>query len=286
MVSFIILHYKNINDTIECIDSIKKKSGKYKIIVVDNDTTSKSEEELLKNKCDDFIRLNENMGFAKANNIGAQYAIEKYNPEFLIVSNNDILIDDKYFIDKINEEYKKSKFDMLGPRINTLDGQSVNPFPVYKTKSDVINQIEKTEKLIKIYNNVLLRNLFNLYMKTKYLFKEKRLVYNGENREINIALHGCFIVFSKKYYKKYEHIFYNETFLYHEEEFLYQRVLNDKLISVYNPLIEVFHKEGASLDFNYHNNYKKLIFKNNEILKSLKLLVKYMEDYRGDLHDE
>lgn len=277
MVSFIILHYKNIKDTIECIESIRKINGEYKIIVVDNNTTTLDDEIILKKQCDDFIKLNENLGFAKANNIGCKYAIEKYNPDFLIVSNNDIVIDDENILSKINDEYKKSNFDMLGPKINTLGGQSVNPFPVYKTKEEVINQINKTEKLIKIYNNVILRNLFDIYMKTKYLFKEKRLVYNGKKRETSVALHGCFIIFSKKYYEKYEHVFYNETFLYHEEEFLYQRVLNDKLISVYNPLIEVFHKEGASLDFNYKNNYKKLVFKNKEILKSLKLLLKQMK---------
>lgn len=273
MVSFIILHYKNIKDTIECIESIKNINGKYNIIVVDNNSTDKKEEKIIKKYCDDFIKLNENLGFAKANNIGCKYAIDKYKPDYLVVSNNDIVIEDEDFIDKIDKEYKNSKFDMLGPKINTDNGQSVNPFPVYKTKEEVINQINKTKKLIKIYNNVLLRNLFNIYMNIKYKFKEKKLVYNGENRECNVALHGCFIIFSKKYYEKYEDIFYNGTFLYHEEEFLYQRIIKDKLISIYEPSLEVFHKEGASLDFNYKNNYKKLIFKNNEIIKSLELLL-------------
>ncbi|MBE6149982.1 MAG: glycosyltransferase family 2 protein [Firmicutes bacterium] len=273
MISFIILHYKNIKDTIECIESIKKINGKYNIIVVDNNSTDKKEEKLIKKYCDDFIKLDENLGFAKANNIGCKYAIDKYKPDYLVVSNNDIVIEDEDFINKINKEYKKSKFDILGPKINTDNGQSVNPFPVYKTKEEVIKQINKTKKLIKIYNNILLRNIFNIYMNIKYKFKEKKLVYNGNNRECNVALHGCFIVFSKKYFERYEHVFYNETFLYHEEEFLYQRIIKDKLISIYEPSLEVFHKEGASLDFNYKNNYKKLIFKNNEIIRSLELLL-------------
>ena len=273
MVSFIILHYKNIKDTIECIESIKKINGKYNIVVVDNNSTDKKEEKIIKKYCDDFIKLDENLGFAKANNIGCKYAIDKYNPDYLVVSNNDIVIEDEDFINKINKEYKKSKFDMLGPKINTDNGQSVNPFPVYKTKEAVIKQINKTKKLIRIYNNILLRNIFNIYMNIKYKFKEKKLVYNGNNRECNVALHGCFIIFSKKYFERYEHVFYNETFLYHEEEFLYQRIIKDKLISIYEPSLEVFHKEGASLDFNYKNNYKKLIFKNNEIIKSLELLL-------------
>lgn len=277
MTCFIILHYKNIKDTIECIESIKKINGQYGIIVVDNNTTTTEDEILIKKYTSDFIKLDENLGFAKANNIGCKYAIEKYNPDFLVVSNNDIIIEDKNIINKIEDVYKIDEFDILGPKINTNNGQSVNPFPVYKTKEEVINQINKTKKIIKIYNNIILRNLFNLYMSIKYKFKEKRLVYNGNNKEYNVALHGCFIIFSKKYYEKYEDVFYDETFLYHEEEFLYQRIIKDKLISIYEPSIEVFHKEGASLDFNYKNDYKKIIFKNKEILNSLELLNKNIE---------
>ena len=33
---FVILHYKTEKDTIECINSIKKLSGNYSIVVVDN----------------------------------------------------------------------------------------------------------------------------------------------------------------------------------------------------------------------------------------------------------
>lgn len=277
MVSFVILHYKNIKDTIECIESINKLNNKdISIIVVDNNTASDENINLIKSYTDDFIKLDKNMGYAKANNIGCEYAIKKYSPDFLIVSNNDILITDANLLNKINNNYEKDKFDILGPKINTNNGQSVNPFPVYKTKEEVINQISKTKKLIEIYNNTVLRNLFDTYMKIKYLFKKKKLVYNGKSKEYNVALHGCFLIFSKKYYERYEHVFYNETFLYHEEEFLYQRIIKDKLISIYDPDIEVFHKEGASLDFNYKNNYKKLIFKNKEVLKSLELLIKKM----------
>ena len=83
------------------------------------------------------------------------------------------------------------------------------------------------------------------------------------------------------YYEKYTDVFFNDTFLYHEEEFLYQRIINDHLISIYNPDLEVFHKEGASLNSKYKNEYQKLIFKNEEILKSLLLLEQQMNLYES-----
>ncbi len=284
MIAFIILHYNNLKDTIECIESITrlKTDKKIQIIVVDNHTLNEQDAKKLENYGIHLILLDNNLGFAKANNIGCKYAIEKFAPDFIVVSNNDIVIEDPDFVTKIYEAESNTHFDLLGPKINTNGGQSVNPFPVYKTKEEVRNQIQKTKKLIKIYENLLLRNLLKYYLKIKSILKIEHFVTNGSKTEYQAALHGCFIIFSKHYYEQYEDVFYNETFLYHEEEFLYQRILNDHLISVYEPSIEVFHKEGASLDYQYQKKqYSKLIFKNKEILKSLILLEKEMNQYES-----
>ena len=277
MIAFIILNYKNLKDTIECIESIQKQETdkEVKIIVVDNHTLTEKEENKLQKYNIDLIKLDENMGFAKANNIGCKYAIKNYKPDYLVVSNNDIVIRQKGFIEKI---YAEEKFDILGPMILTKHGQSVNPFPVYKTLEEVEKQIEKTKKLIKIYQSIILRNLLKIYIKLKSKIKGERLVTNGVKKEYTVALHGCFLIFSKRYYKKYKDVFYNETFLYHEEEFLYQRIIKDKLISIYDPKLKVFHKEGASLDSTIKEEYPKLIFKNKEILKSLELLRQQMKE--------
>lgn len=277
MVCFVILHYKNQKDTLECIESIKKLKGTSKIIVVDNNTTNLEEEQLLKSKCDDFIKLNQNMGFAKANNIGCECA-KKYHPDFLVVTNNDILIEDVNLIHKIEKEYKETKFDLLGPKIKTDGGESVNPFPVYKTQEEVLKEIKKTKQLIVIYQSKILRLLLKIYMNFKRKIRNPQPILNGTKKECGVALHGCFLIFSKKYYEKYEDVFYKETFLYHEEEFLYQRIIKDHLVSIYNPDIEVFHKEGASLNHVYQEEYPKLIFKNKERLKSLELLCKVMKN--------
>ena len=49
MFSFIILHYKNIEETIECLTYLQKLDLKdAHIIIVDNNTLSTSEEKLIK----------------------------------------------------------------------------------------------------------------------------------------------------------------------------------------------------------------------------------------------
>lgn len=266
---FVILHYNNIKETMECVDSLEK--FKQKIIVVSN---SKDYDNLRKieKRVDKVIINEENIGFAKANNIGCKYAIEKFKPDFLCVINNDIVIDQKDFLDKVEKLYKKYQFDVLGPKILPEDLPSVNPFPVYDTLEKIEDRIKYTKKLIKIYNSVILRNLLSCYILIKSKLKKVSKPVNGEKDELGVALHGCALIFSKKYYERYETVFYNETFLYHEEEFLYYRCKHDNLTFLYSPEVELVHKEGRSLDNSFNNNYKKLIFKNKEILKSLQLL--------------
>lgn len=279
-IVFIILHYKNINDTIECIESIKqlKNSEESAIVIVDNNSLNEKEEEILRTYTDDLVLLTENLGFAKGNNAGCNLAIDKYKPDFLCVINNDIVIEQQDFIEEIKNCYQKTFFDIMGPKIFTDGGESVNPFPVYDTLEVVKKKIQYHEKLLRIYNNIILRNLLSIYLKIKLLFKKNESMKNGLYSEKNVALHGCALVFSKKYYKKYENVFYPETFLYHEEEFLNYRKNKDHLITYYDSNLEVFHKEGSSLNETFKkNNYKKLIFRNKEILKSLYLLKDVME---------
>jgi len=281
MISFIILHYKNLKDTIECIESIKKIKTKKKvsIIVVDNNSLDKDGEKALREYTKDIILLKENLGFAKGNNAGCKLAIEKFKPDFLCVINNDIVIEKTNFIDEIYDCYRETNFDIMGPKIITEGGESVNPFPVYSTLEEVEDRIKYHEKLIRIYKSKLKRNLLKVYMRTKRLFKKPKHVENGLESKYDVALHGCALIFSKKYYEQYDNVFYNETFLYHEEEFLNYRKNHEHLVTYYDSNLELFHKEGASLNENFKNqNYEKLIFRNTEILKSLKLLRDVMKE--------
>lgn len=97
MLIFVILHYNNARDTLDCIKSLKK--FKSKIVVVSN---SHDYENLKKieSKVDKLIINDDNIGFAKANNIGCKFAIKNYNPDYICVINNDIIINQKDFVKK------------------------------------------------------------------------------------------------------------------------------------------------------------------------------------------
>ncbi len=272
MIGFIVLHYNNVDITLKCLKFLKKIcDDNSKIIVVDNNTLVSADENKLKKYTIDILKLDKNYGYAVANNRGIEYAKLKYDCDFYVVINNDVYIQQKDFIYEIKETYKKYKFDLLGPLIKSSSGESVNPFPVLKTSSEVKKEIDKCRKLIRIYNSRLLTILLNIYIKIKHIIIAPTKPINGKKVTKNVALHGCAIIMSKKYIKKYKYPFYEKTFLFHEEEFIYRRIINDKLISIYNPKLEVYHLEGTST--NNKNSRLKKLFRERERIKSLNLLL-------------
>ena len=56
----------------------------------------------------------------------------------------------------------------------------------------------------------------------------------------------------------------------------YQRVINDKLISLYDPKLKVFHKEGSSINKSNKNERLSKLFREKTRLDSLKLLKRIM----------
>lgn len=280
MISFVLLHYKNIDDTIDCIKSIQrlKACKDISIIVVDNASGKCEDIQKIKKYTSDVVVLDENIGFANGNNIGCTYAIQKYKPDFLVVINNDTIIEQQDFIEKVYQSYQKHSFDVLGPKILTEDGDSVNPFPAYETIEEVKKALRKSQKLVKIYQNPFLRTLLQIYIGGKRIIRKPKHLQNGKTVEKDVSLHGCALIFSKKYYEKYKDIFYKGTFLYHEEEFLTYRRKRDHLIFLYDPMVSIFHKEGSSLNHNYKKKYyQKLIFREKNIQKSLSLLLEVMQ---------
>lgn len=279
LIAFVILHYNNIIDTKDCISSIKKNANEAKILVVSN---SQDLENLstLEDSIDELIVNKKNIGFAKANNLGCLRAITLWNPDFLCVINNDILITQQNFCQSIYDCYNLNKFDVLGPKIITDNGDSVNPFPAYRTILEIEKAIKNAKMWNHIYGSFILRNMYAIYKTIKP--RKKTVLQNGQHLEKNVSLHGCALIFSKKYYTKYKDVFYPDTFLYHEEEFLEYRRCKDNLLFIYDPSIEVFHKEGVSLNKSIKKEKERIIFRNNEIIKSLtKLLeLKQMEEKR------
>lgn len=245
-VAFVILHYLAEKDTIECIESIRH-SVTYKektIIVVDNASTNQSFSNIKKLYRDSgiiFISNAENLGFARGNNVGFQYAKNVIKANFIVLLNNDTIIEQNNFVDIILEKYSKYKFYVLGPDIVSNDGFHQNPM---KNR----NWNKRKLKLFKLKTQLRLLDLHMFSLGPQILKKKQkadalRAPINGD--VCNIRLHGACLIFSPDYVQEYDGLD-DGTFLYMEEDLLQIHMRNDNRSMWYSSDLHIFHKEDAS----------------------------------------
>jgi len=117
MTSIIIPVYNNFQYTKLAIESIRKYTKNFKLIIVDNG--SLDETEILRSDKDlTYIRNSENLGFAKACNIGAN----KANGEFILFLNNDVVVTPGW-LEKMLKHYRYfPNLGIVGCKTNYISG--------------------------------------------------------------------------------------------------------------------------------------------------------------------
>jgi len=108
-VAIVIVDYNSIEDTRECLQSllkIKHQTFKYSVIVVDNGSKELfSLPPGLKADNIEILRSESNLGFTGGNNLGLRYAVDKLHPDYLLLLNNDTLVDPD-FLEKMMERIR------------------------------------------------------------------------------------------------------------------------------------------------------------------------------------
>lgn len=281
-LSFVILHYNTYDDTIECVESIKKyvEPANRNIIIVDNASPDGSGARLKSTfEVDNEVKVilsDKNLGFARGNNLGFKYAKDKLQQDFIVLLNNDTLLLNDKICSLIEKEYDRSHFAVLGPKV-------ITPTPPYDSNPGVLKlqPISYYKKLIFKYRCFTLMNRLGLdipYRRFKERVKRKqRLSKPKEIDKIveNCQLHGCFLVFSQEYISKFDGLD-DRTFLYYEEQLLFMRLKNNYLKSVYLPNLEIYHKEDKASNSIPVSNSKKQLFLYKNWIHSLQILVSEM----------
>ena len=279
-ICFVILHYNTYIDTIECVKSIIELEGLKKIVIVDNNSNDGSFEiirdKFIKYDNIFFIKNKKNMGFASGNNIGYDFAKNKLNSDIIIITNNDVIYDDKLFIPKLIEDFNKTKFYIAGPDIESLiDGKHQNPV---KNQNYTYIKIEKElfrYRVLLFLSKVGLYNLFRkLNLKKQNFDLGSGIDYINKVKK-NVVLHGSTVIFSSKFIQQEAFAFRPGTFLYLEENILFDYCINKSYTTFYFPDLHLFHKEDSStneLTFNEKKGKREFIFKN--MIKSLKIYKK------------
>lgn len=293
-ISYVILHYKNLNDTIKCIESLLRTTNNdSNLIVVDNGSGDGSGEKLKKKYQDmpqiKVLLLENNVGFSKGNNAGYTYVKKNYDSDFIIVTNNDVVFYQKNFEETIKKIYAQSQFYVLGPDVY-IPRHKDHQNPLFKTpinKQQLINEIKeykyyrknplKFEKRLKIH--ALKNRLCSKYKVINFLYSTLRGkdVLNYKKRYENVGLQGSCLIFSKKFIMKEDKAFEPEPFLYEEETFLFYRCQKKSYKMVYDPSIAIRHEEAASFTNANKDNIQRLKFMLNHHVKAREELLKYLE---------
>ncbi len=289
-IAFVVLHYMAIDDTRACVRSIVKNVPEAKIILIDNNSPDGSGRKLenlyRKNKNVSVVINGENSGFSKGNNIGFLYAKKRYNPEYIVLCNNDTVILQKNFLNLVEEQYKKSHFAVLGPKILLPSGK-VNEV---RLEMPSIGKLNKEVKILMLERRAADGKLAFIQASVmdfirraadafRYFFLGQKYIRyrNRESEHSNIVLHGCFLVFSSRYIKLFDGL-EEKTFMYREEEFLVRRLKRSGLKSVYDPKIIIKHNEDASTNAAASEKRGKDTFMLDQKIIATKKLIKEMTD--------
>ena len=260
LVSVVLLNWNHIEDTLVCLESLRKQTySHFEIIVVDNGSVDHSKE-ILKDIPDIiFVDNPTNRGFTGGHIDGLKFA----KGEFVFVLNNDAVVDSKYIQTAVEILQHNPQAAVVGGRSYKWDSEDeifndTGSFYAFQT----INPIS-----------------------AEGIFSQTDAGFNHEVSWVS----GSAMVIRKKVLKETGY-FYDPIFAYYEETDLFARILAHNHTIIYSPFLKIWHKNGASSSSYFQLNQ---LFKNRFIfgLRNLTAteLTKFIRSYtktslRGSYH--
>lgn len=232
MVSIVIINYNTFDLTKACISSIieKTKTIEYEIILVDNASTEKDPNLFRKKFADiQLVKSDQNLGFAKGNNLGIQQASGKY----ILLLNSDTEL--------INNAVKEAMIILESDiNIGALCGQLQDENGIAQAAAGRFPYIK--------------HELYELFRICKLLSSEKRKShYLGTQANYNTPFEsdwvsGAFFMFRKKDLEKFPNgKLHDDFFMYFEDVqwcHYIKKVVKKKIC--YSPMPKVLHHNGGS----------------------------------------
>lgn len=307
-ISFVILNYKTYQESIACAESIfaTQSYPSIQVVIVDNGSKNGSVEKLEAHFAGEarvhVVAAEENLGFAKGNNLGIAYAREHFAPDFVVAANSDIIFEQPDYCEKLIEVYERKPYAVLGGDI--IDASRTQHFnPVARERSYTIPYMRKQAlvsemkawmfRLIKLFHLKKAvaghygiaadetgadvrdgsKNLTTREVDGKSVAADMRVDEEMED----VLLHGCCMVFSKDFFTEYAG-FWPDTFLYAEEEIIYYLARKKGLRILYAPDVVCMHKEAVTTNQIYRDFCDVKIFYFSNVAKSYWKFLKLMKE--------
>lgn len=290
--SIVILHYQTIKDTENCIKSIQNHQeflqGNVEIIIVDNGSPNRSgkvlEEKYSQTSHVHIILLEENLGFARGNNHGFMYAKDRWDTDFIILSNSDVTITQSDFFAKLETMYLHTNFALLGPDIRKpvngeIDHQNPKMVNVTIDSDFLANEILKLKRMT---TKSIVRSYMAMvpplgFLKKKLARNKMCLLAPESIVDSKIMLYGAFLVFSKQYIEAFPKGLFDQTFMYGEEHAITYQIQSKKLLQLYTKELYVNHFEGSAT-LNNRTQLQRTKFLREQAVYSLMKISEYIEN--------
>ena len=279
MFGYVILHYQSIEITKKCVDKLLMFSKNNPIIIVDNCSPNGSGKQLEKmySKCINITVIinEENQGFAKGNNLGYQYIKRKYSLNYVVVMNNDIMIEDNDFAVIIEKFMEKNEVDVCGPDMVTLKGNHQNPLQLKPYTSKYLQRRVRADKIkVLLLRTRLFWKLYENYKKTN-----KIPIRTKQPTVFDCILHGSCIIYGPEYIKREQNAFLPITYMYNEEAILYDYLVHKGYKTGYCSDVTILHMEGVSTSERIENKKKKVMFRFKNNIKSIEAQLEERKKY-------
>lgn len=247
--AFLLLHYKNADVTMRCVDSIISMESRedYDIVIVDNASENGSFEELrekYKSKSNVHFLANEvNLGYARGNNVGFAYAKNVLHADFICLANNDVIFRDGQWIEKVCTLYEREHFYVMGPDVVTLNGEHQNPFREKVSTTGCVLKNLIHDMVVYVLLKIGLQKKLSQKIHAKSVWEAcdwKASQYNFSG-----VLHGSCLIFSPLFINEFDGL-YNGTFLYVEEDILCYILNRLNYKYIYSSEVQVLHCHATS----------------------------------------
>ena len=260
--AIIILNYNNYEDTIICVESIKKfNTAPVKIIVVENGSTregvvSSLDSFFLKTYGADYVSVNSekpvreklpyitlvcsetNDGYAKGNKKGLKFAYGDTEISHVMILNNDVLFVEDIIPSLLRYTCKISNCGIVSPLLYKKNLQGID-----------YNCARKADTPWAIFLKFLFYYVNPFGFKTKQINRQKILLSNPlflENEFVEIELpSGSCMLLSKQLFQDIDD-FDGHTFLYYEEDILQKKLEKRGLKNYLIPQLKCIHLGASS----------------------------------------
>lgn len=240
-VSIVILNYNGYEDTIECLASLLKVDyPDFQIVLVDNGSVNQSvkeirqwargHEELLVKRKFIILENKENSGFARGNNLGIRYALSHFNSEYILVLNNDTVVEP----------------DFIGPLIGVFAAHPRAALVAPKVREKIRRWQGHLFKRVNFLTYLLFFTpLRRIIWRTPFAVEHYLDKYSMPIKLYAVA--GCCLLFKAEHLKKIG-LFDERTFLGWEEYIIAEKLVKLGLETYLAPKSVIHHKIAQAIN--------------------------------------